>query len=408
MWRSAGSRVSVVGMLLGFGVAAAGAANIPIVPSKLIVVDTLTLAGKAKTVFVAKDVAVTKGSGTDTSTIGVQFDVVYGNGNTAGAFTVWPKQVTGWIVNNPQVAKYANRAAPDGPTGVRVAVIKPTKLLKLVGKSLGTTPLDILQAGDPMGSVFVAYCVQNDAERNCHCAELTSCVHKPIAGGTGAKLLCKGGVGDPTCKAACMGLVDLGSSVLDTCTKLEWEKKDTALGSGVDPGNLRDVDNAYAWSGECATSGALCQPNAAAAAACMAHTPDGAGCAECGVGEGTCEPQGVAVTTVWDWLVQLNASSFAGHDDWRLPTSAGLDFEDPFDPAPREPAELESIVDPTQGICGGGAGPCIDPIFGPTGLSYWSATTPKERLDAWMQASELTLKVPKSGVAGVRAVRLAP
>ena len=51
---------------------------------------------------------------------------------------------------------------------------------------------------------------------------------------------------------------------------------------------------------------------------------------------------------------------FAGHCDWRLPT---LD-------------ELRTIVDSTQGVCGGGSGACIDPVFGPMQPDqYWSGTS---------------------------------
>jgi len=75
---------------------------------------------------------------------------------------------------------------------------------------------------------------------------------------------------------------------------------------------------------------------------------------------------------VWDFINQLNAAGFAGHSDWRLPTSAGAGL---FPTG--QPAELESIVDETQGACGSG-GPldaCIDPVFGPTAFAgYWTGS----------------------------------
>jgi hypothetical protein len=163
---------------------------------------------------------------------------------------------------------------------------------------------------------------------------------------------------------------DTGLTVIDTCNSLEWEKKDGAdatPGSGtVDAGNLHDVDNRYTWAGRCTLNTSVyCQPNPAAAATCAAQTGGAFGCVECGVGEGTCDPVPFGgITTIWDWVNQANAASFAGHSDWRLATSAGCcGFPT------GEPAELESIVDL-------GFTPTIDPIFGPTVASgYWSATT---------------------------------
>lgn len=57
--------------------------------------------------------------------------------------------------------------------------------------------------------------------------------------------------------------------------------------------------------------------------------------------------------TIWDWLDDLNAANFAGHDDWRIPNVK----------------ELQSIVDYEE------ADPSIDPVFGPTFGMYWSSTT---------------------------------
>jgi len=173
--------------------------------AKLIVVDKTTVAGKAKVVFVSKDGAITKGPGTSESGISVSFDFAYADGATAGGFAL-PAGASdgsaGWVANKESVAKYVNKQAPGGPTGAKVAVVKPAKLLKLVGKSLGDVPIDVFGAGAPSGSgVATEYAVTNGGATYRHCTTFAgaSCVHKIIAGGTGAKLVCKGGVADPTC-----------------------------------------------------------------------------------------------------------------------------------------------------------------------------------------------------------------
>jgi hypothetical protein len=118
--------------------------------------------------------------------------------------------------------------------------------------------------------------------------------------------------------------VDNGDgTVTDTQTGLMWEKKD-------DLGGIHDKDNIYGWSGS-----------------------------------GT-DPDGPAFV---DFLGTLNngtssdgttiSGCFAGHCDWRLPTSA----------------ELQTIVDASAPGCGSGSA-CIDATFGPTVASnYWSSTT---------------------------------
>jgi hypothetical protein len=65
-----------------------------------------------------------------------------------------------------------------------------------------------------------------------------------------------------------------------------------------------------------------------------------------------------------DWLGLVNwGEHFAGHTDWRLPTSAGNQ-----DHPTGDAAELESIVDYAHV-------PAIDPIFGPTEENfYWTSS----------------------------------
>ncbi len=119
-------------------------------------------------------------------------------------------------------------------------------------------------------------------------------------------------------------VVNGDGTVTDNQTGLQWEQKDTAVGSGVNLADAHDVDNTYVWSNS-----------------------------------GTA-PDGPAFT---DFLATLNncvTGGFAGHCDWRLPT--------------RE--ELQTILDVTQGDCGSGSGACIDSVFGPTAaFNYWSDTT---------------------------------
>lgn len=181
------------------GVPIQGCDAIRVVPAvgvtakQLIVIDKLAKASRAKAVYVAKDPGVTKGAGLDPADIGVTFDVSY-DGET-GHFTI-PAGVSngteGWVANKATVAKYVNKSAPGGSTAAKVAVIKPAKLLKLVAKERGDADkLDILAAGPPAGSVFTAYCVVNGGVTTCHCTAFSGCMHKSIAGGTGAKLVCK-------------------------------------------------------------------------------------------------------------------------------------------------------------------------------------------------------------------------
>ena len=108
--------------------------------------------------------------------------------------------------------------------------------------------------------------------------------------------------------------LDLGKTVFDTKTGLEWEKKTTAAGSGANFADLHDVDNTYPW-----------------------------------------------LTATGSWITAVNNEKFAGRSDWRVPTKD----------------ELLTILDtPTPGTGAGCThSPCIDPIFGPTAPSiYWSAT----------------------------------
>jgi len=162
---------------------------------------------------------------------------------------------------------------------------------------------------------------------------------------------------------------DLGNcTVRDNCSGLQWEKKTTIPGPN-------HVNNRYVWAG-CCEDGCttMCQPNAAAEATCLAMAEAGTdGCTDqCPTGACYVERGGQAITTIFDWINQLNAEGFGGHDDWRLPSEAG------FNPSGAQ--ELSSMLAPP---CAGDV-PCLDSLFGPVGLSYWSRTGDVSRsVDAW-------------------------
>jgi Protein of unknown function (DUF1566)/Right handed beta helix region len=104
--------------------------------------------------------------------------------------------------------------------------------------------------------------------------------------------------------------VDNGNgTITDRSTCLVWEKKDNA-------GGIHDLNNQYQWS---STGTAM---------------------------------DGDAFTV---FLAGLNSSGFAGHGDWRLPTSAGLGTTG-------QAAEIESLFDGSVAGCGSGP-PCVDPSF---------------------------------------------
>lgn len=113
-------------------------------------------------------------------------------------------------------------------------------------------------------------------------------------------------------------------TLTDNQTRLQWKKKTGTPGEaivcpgGAPCGNPHDVNNIYTWSD-------------------TGSAPDG--------------------KVFTDFVVALNTSGLAGHDDWRLPTIT----------------ELQTILlEPFP--CG--ASPCIgDLTFGPTQpAAYWSST----------------------------------
>jgi hypothetical protein len=125
---------------------------------------------------------------------------------------------------------------------------------------------------------------------------------------------------------------------------------------------------------------------------------------------GTCEISPFALTTIWDWLVQLNQENGTGHagrNDWRIPTATGEDG-----------GELGSLIDPGQGSppqtfsafrepcaagCAGAGCSCTAAYL------YWSSTQVAintARLANFSSGSVTDLD--KTGHYHVRAVRAGP
>lgn len=203
------------------------------------------------------------------------------------------------------------------------------------------------------------------------------------------------GIALPTCSSYC----DLGDGTVVDSNGLQWEKKNKGR-DGVDHSNLHDVNNFHSWAGCCSADGGFptdgscddperwCQPNAAAEATCLALVGFGTkGCNQCATG--TCAIPDSS-TTLWHWINQVNAEGYAGHTDWRIPTTA----------------ELESIL--LEPYPCTERSPCIDPVFGPTiARDYWSLFSSSPGIPGLIVFGNGVVLAPfeGSGLALARAVR---
>jgi len=191
----------LAGLAVVVAAGSAMAVDVGITGKKLVIVDKLTAAGKAKIAYVAKDTPADKaGNGVISGSISYQSPTLGSSGSAE-------MPSGGWIVNKDTVAKYVNKEAPTGGA-VKVAVVKPTKLLKAVLKDLGDSgsTIDVFQGGAETSPVDVTtqYTVVVDGNVRRHCGEFTGCARKIIGGGTGAKVVCKSATpgGSVTCPAS--------------------------------------------------------------------------------------------------------------------------------------------------------------------------------------------------------------
>lgn len=170
--------------------------------------------------------------------------------------------------------------------------------------------------------------------------------------------------------------VDLGLTVFDCDTNLEWGKKVAGpSGSCLDNDKIHSVDATCDWDE--ATGGWVDKLNT------------------------TCSNDpSLSCTTDADCSVPGGPCGYAGYTNWRIP-------EMERDGGAKE---LETLLLPEPFPCG--TSPCIDPIFGPTAANlYWSsiplASTPTS---AWslLFTTGSNQGIPKFENRSVRAVRTGP
>ena len=196
----------------------ADAADSGVPAKKLILLNKVVTAGKAKTVYVAKnDAGIQKGAAGDPALLAASFGWFYeteGASSVAGCFTQIHEtsERNRWIKNTESVAKYVNKDAPitSLPTSTKVIVVKPAKVAKVVALGLGDPGVGngnlFLGAPTAADGIHTVLTIENGNDSSTHrmCTQFaadlgSTVVMKEIAGGTGRKLVAKDGV-----PAACL------------------------------------------------------------------------------------------------------------------------------------------------------------------------------------------------------------
>jgi hypothetical protein len=173
----------------------------PVSGAKLLLIDNYTASGKAKLLLLVKDDspgAIAKGAAADPVELSGTVEIFPLSDPTNRA--VYDLDTEGWVANKEKIAKFKNTAAGAGAGGVKIAAIKPDKLIKVVAKNLGDgdsatgdqgandIDLGALTGGD---SLIAVLSLENETDSTSYqmCAQFDSPVIEPIAGGSGTKLL---------------------------------------------------------------------------------------------------------------------------------------------------------------------------------------------------------------------------
>ena len=191
-------------ILVSLGILAAGRSfgvDVPIAADKLIILDKLATSGRAKVVFVSHDENIAKGPSVDPAEIAATLRI-YTDDSTEN-YALF-RTSSPWLENTAAKAKYLNSEAPAGG-GVKVAIVKPGRLAKLVAKSAGDqSAIDIVSTPPGANGVTVVLGIEDasDGSTTRLCTHFASgdITITPVAGGAGRKLLARNGQ-----PAACKG-----------------------------------------------------------------------------------------------------------------------------------------------------------------------------------------------------------
>jgi hypothetical protein len=184
---------------------------VPVSGAKLLMIDKYAASSKAKLVLVLKDStpgSITKGLSADPAGLSGSVEI-YPLSNPSNR-AVYALDGTNWVTNKDKVAKLKNSSAAPGGGGVKRAVVKPDKLIKVVAKNLGDGDVapgdqdgnDIdLSSLAPSDVLIAVVTIDNANDGSTHrmCAQFESPTIQSIAGGTGTKVLSKSSTLPATC-----------------------------------------------------------------------------------------------------------------------------------------------------------------------------------------------------------------